>query len=50
MATGCKDSYCFMKLNGHSRTEQVFPDAMHTVKDCVERVFLLLIGKLIFRL
>jgi len=28
-----------MMLPNHSKTTQVFPDAMHTVKDCIEKVF-----------
>ena len=44
-STGCKETYCFMKLPNHNRMRQVFPDAMHTVKDCVEKMFFLLIGK-----
>ena len=34
-----------MKLPSHNRLVQCFPDAMHTVKDAIERVFFLLIGK-----
>ena len=34
-----------MELPNHNRTTQVFPDAMHTVKDCIERIFSLIIGK-----
>jgi len=37
-----KQSYCFTKLPHH--LTQVYPDAMHTVKDCIECIFLL-IGK-----
>ena len=44
-STGCKSSYSLMRLPGHNRTIQCFPDAMHTVKDCIERNFFLLIGK-----
>ncbi len=44
-STGCKSSYSLMRLPGHNRTIQCFPDAMHTVKDCIERIFFLLIGK-----
>lgn len=44
-ATGFKHSYCFMKLPNHNYLTQVHPDAMHTVKDCIERVFFLLTGK-----
>ena len=34
-----------MKLPNHNRLVQAFPDAMHTVKNCIERVFFILIGK-----
>ena len=34
-----------MKFTNHNRLLQTFPDAMHTVKDCIERIFFLLIGK-----
>ena len=34
-----------MNLPSHNRLMQYFPDAMHTVKDAIERVFFLLIGK-----
>lgn len=34
-----------MKLPSHNRLFQTFPDAMHTVKDCIERIFFLLISK-----
>ena len=34
-----------MKLPSHNRLVQCFPDAIHTVKDAIERVFFLLIGK-----
>ena len=44
-STGCKNSYSLMKLPNHNRILQTFPDAMHTVKDAIERVFFLLIGK-----
>lgn len=44
-STGCKNSYSLMKLPNHNRVLQTFPDAMHTVKDSIERVFFLLIGK-----
>ena len=44
-STGCKNTYSLMRLPGHNRTTQRFPDAMHTVKDCIKRVFFLLIGK-----
>ena len=44
-STSCKNTYSLMNLPGHNRTVQCFPDAMHTVKDCIERIFFLLIGK-----
>lgn len=43
--TGYKHSYCFMKLPNHNYITQVYPDAMHTVKDCIENIYFLLIGK-----
>ena len=36
----------FMKLPYHNHITQVHPDAMLTVKDCIERVFFLYIGKI----
>ena len=44
-STGCKDSYCFMKLPNHDSTKQVFPDTIHTLKDCIENKIFLLVGK-----
>ncbi len=43
--TGCKGSYSLMKLPHHNRMQQCVPDAMHTVKDVIERLFHLIIGK-----
>ena len=43
--TGCKGIYALMRLPYHNRIEQTMPDAMHTVKDCVEKVFYLITGK-----
>jgi len=34
-----------MMLPNHNRTTQVFPDTMHTVKDCIEKLFFLITGK-----
>ena len=34
-----------MKLPNRNRLVQAFPDAMHTVKDSIERVFFILVGK-----
>ena len=44
-STGCKSRYTFMKLPEHDRVGQTVPDAMHTIKDVVERLFKLIIGK-----
>ena len=44
-STGCKSRYSFMKLPEHDRVQQTVPDAMHTVKDVIERLFKLIIGK-----
>ncbi len=44
-STGCKGSYSLMKLPHHNRMQQCVPDAMHTVKDVIERLFHLIIGK-----
>ena len=43
-STGCKGSYSLMNLPGHDRVRQTVPDAMHTVKDCVEKLVFLVIG------
>ena len=43
-STECKNSYCFMRLPNHDFI-QACPDAMHTVKNCIERIFFLHIGK-----
>lgn len=42
--TGCKGTYTLMNLPYHDRIEQTMPDAMHTVKDCVEKIFYLITG------
>ena len=34
-----------MRMPFHDRIKQVYPDAMHTVKNVVEHLFLLIIGK-----
>ena len=44
-ATGCKGSYCFTKMPFHNRNIQVYPDAMHTIKDAIEHIFNLITGK-----
>ena len=42
--TGCKGSYALMKLPHHNRLIQVFPDAMHTIKDAMVHVFNIMTG------
>ena len=44
-ATGCKASYALMKLPHHDRVTQTVPDAMHTIKDCIEKIVYLITGK-----
>ena len=44
-STGCKGRYSLMRLLYHNHVEQTTPDAMHTVKDCIEKLLYLLIGK-----
>ena len=36
--------YSLMNLPGHDRVCQTVPDAMHIVKDCVEKLVYLVIG------
>ena len=43
-STGCKDNYSLM-LPPNNRIQQCVPDAMHTVKDVIECLFHLVIGK-----
>lgn len=43
-ATGCKGTYALMRLPDHNRTLQTVPDAMHTVKDDVEKLVYLVTG------
>ena len=33
-----------MRLPQHDRVNQTVPDAMHTIKDCVEKLVWLIIG------
>ena len=47
-STGCKGKYALMRLPYHNRVKQTVPDAMHTVKDCIEKLVYLLIGKYIY--
>ena len=44
-ATGCKGYYALMELKYHNPLFQTVPDAMHTVKDVIEHLFYLIIGK-----
>jgi len=43
-STRCKGSYALMRLPYHNRVEQTVPDAMHTIKDCIEKLLYLIIG------
>ena len=40
-----KGSYALMKLPEHNRLLQTVPDAMHTVKDLIEKIVYLTIGR-----
>ena len=44
-ATGCKGIHPLLRLPHIDPIEQIDPDAMHTIKDVVERMFALIIGK-----
>ena len=44
-STGCKASYPLMRLSYHDRNSQTVPDAMHTIKDCIEKIVYLITGK-----
>ena len=44
-ATGCKNLYSLMKLSTHDRVKQTVADAIHTVRDGIEHIFNLIIGK-----
>lgn len=43
--TGCKESYSLMKLPNHDHVEQTVSDAMHTIKDVVEKLFNVVTGR-----
>ena len=43
--TGCKGFYSLMKLPSHNPVRQTTPDSMHTIKDAIEHIFKLIIGK-----
>ena len=45
-STGCKGSYSLMRLPCHDRVNQTVPDAMHTVKDCIEKIVYLITGNI----
>lgn len=44
-STGCKGCYSLMSLPHHDPLIQCVPDAMHTVKDVLEKLFGLLTGR-----
>ena len=43
--TGCKGVHPLSRLPGFKSTEEVVPDAMHTIKNVVERIFNLITGR-----
>ena len=43
-ATGSKGCYCLMLLPDHDRTEQVYPDTMHLIKNVTSEMVQLLPG------
>ena len=43
-STGCKGTYALMNLPEHNRILQTVPDAMHTVKDLIEKIVYLVTG------
>lgn len=43
-ATGSKGCYCLMLLPDHDRTEQVYPDTMHLIKNVTSEMVQLLTG------
>lgn len=43
-ATGSKGCYCLMLLPDHDRTQQVFPDMMHLLKNVTCEIVQLLTG------
>ncbi len=45
-STGCKGTYSLMRLPGHDRVRQTVPDAMHTIKDVVEKIVHLISGEI----
>ena len=47
-STGCKGSYALMRLPYHNRGDQIAPDAMHTVKDSIEKIVALITGKQLY--
>lgn len=47
-STGCKGTYALMKLPDHNRLLQTVPDAMHTVKDLIEKIVYLVIGSSLY--
>lgn len=43
-ATGSKGCYCLMLLPDHDRTEQVYPDTMHLIKNVTSEMVQVLTG------
>ena len=44
-STGYKASYPLMRLPYHDRNSQTVPNAMHTIKGCIEKIVYLINGK-----
>ena len=42
---GCKTTNSLMRLPEHNGIQQCIPDAMHTIKDCIEHVVKLICGE-----
>ena len=47
-STGCKGSYALMRLPYHNCGDQIAPDAMHTIKDSIEKIMSLITGSYMF--
>ena len=43
--TGCKGVHPLSRLPGFKSTEEIVPDAMHTIKNVVERIYNLITGR-----
>ena len=43
---GCKAFYSLMRLPQHDHVNQTVPDAIHTIKDCIEKIMYLVTGNI----